>query len=409
MANIRINRNAEGIPTSATIRVFKGRGADGKQLKPWVLNVDLSECRTEKAALKKADSAAAIFEKQCKEGQVADGRKRFEEYALYVIDLKESRETLKRSTIARYKELLGRITPEIGFMKLSEIRPDHLNSLYSKLSAPGSARNGGTLSPKTVTEHHRLCHMIFEQAVKEGLLVTNPADRVTLPKVNKKDVNYYQPETVEKILAALENEPIKWKLFIHLLLVSACRRGEILGLTWGAIDFQNRRIHITQSVLYSPERKGEGKAESGLYVDTPKTKTSVRWITIPQETVDLIMEYKQDEMKQGYNTFDRFRADSFVFTQLDGKSPMHPHSVKCFLERFEKKNDLPHLNAHAFRHTAASMLLFGGADLAGVSKRLGHSKISTTSDIYCHVIEQSDKRNADILENALYSSKTKKA
>ena len=400
MANIRINRNAAGQPISATIRVHRGRNASGKQLKPWLKNIDLSACRTEKAAQKRAADEAAVFERECRAGLVGDGRRKFAEYSEYVLNLKESREALKRSTICRYRQLLQRILPEIGYMKLSEIRPDHLNDLYSKLSAPGSASNGGTLSPKTVTEHHRLIHMVFEQAVKEQLLVSNPADRVTLPKVVKKDVNYYQPETVQRILTALDDEPIKWQLFIHLLLITGCRRGEILGLTWEKIDFSNSKIHITQSVLYS--------SENGLYVDTPKTQTSVRWITVPQETLNLIKEYKLSETEQGYS-FERFHSDSFVFCQLDGKSPMHPHSVKCFLQRFEKKNGLPHLNAHAFSHTAASMLLFNGADLAGVSRRLGHSKISTTSDIYVHVLEESDKRNADILENALSNLKEKKA
>ena len=236
----------------------------------------------------------------------------------------------KHSTIVRYKELTGRIYPAIGHMRLKDIRPDHLNSLYAKLAKPekggahaaakvdlvavlkdkyltrqalsdmsgiplravyaavkgevvkkeiaesiATALDGGfedffiltekerTLSAKSIREHHRLIHTVLDQAVKEGLVAVNVADRATPPKVEQRDVNYFQPEQVAAIRGALESESIKWKTLVHLLLITGARRGEVLGLKWDKVDFTNNQVYICNNILYS--------ADVGIYEDTPKT------------------------------------------------------------------------------------------------------------------------------------------
>ena len=108
MANLQERRDKSGKLISYSIRVHRGRGADGKQLKPWTATFDVSPTWTEKSARKKAEAFAATFEKECREGVTSDSRLRFEEYCNYVIGLKEQR-GIKHSTIVRYKELTGRI------------------------------------------------------------------------------------------------------------------------------------------------------------------------------------------------------------------------------------------------------------------------------------------------------------
>lgn len=88
----------------------------------------------------------------------------------------------------------------------------------------------------------------------------------------------------------------------------------------------------------------------------------------------------------------------YVFAQDNGK-PMHPDSVTDWLNKFGNRHNLPHINPHAFRHTMASVLLFNKADSVSVSKRLGHAQVSTTENIYAHIIEEADQSNADILED----------
>lgn len=455
MANIQERRNKDGKLISYSIRVHRGRDADGKQLKPWTATFDVSPTWKEESARKKAEAFAATFEKECREGTTSDSRRKFSEYCDYVINLKESRGA-KHSTIASYKDLTERIYPEIGHIKLKDLRADDLNRLYTKLGKTGvkatrakaladlpavlkekhitraeiakktglaegtvsaavrgetcsvktaSAVAGAlglklekaflvvnekqTLSAKTVTEYHRLISTVLKQAVREGLIPYNVAANAEPPKVEKKDIHSFQTSDLPAILAALEHEPLKWKVITHLLLITGCRRGEVLGLRWSAVDFAGNRLHICNNVLYS--------RDIGVYQDTPKTASSDRWIVVPPATTQLLREWKayqaEDEKKKGDYCQNR---SGLLFTQENG-SPMHPDSVTTWLDRFSKRNGLPHINPHKFRHTMASMLIFNRVDPVSVSKRLGHSQVSTTTDIYAHVIEEADQQSADIL------------
>ena len=388
MASIQERRNREGKLISFSVRVYRGRDEDGKQLKPYIATFDVLPTWTEKSARKKAEAFAATVEKECREGLTTDSRQKFAAYCDYVINLKEQR-GLKHSTIVRYKELCERIYPAMGHVRLRELRADQLNDFYTALAQPGiNKRSGGGLSAKTILEHHRLISTVLDQAVKEGLIPFNVAARATLPRVTKKEVNFFQPEQVDAIRSALEQEPIKWKVLTHLLLLTGARRGEILGLKWDKVDFEANRIYICNSILYAPDR--------GIYEDTPKTATSKRYISLPVETMRLLREYKSWQNQERLRFGGYYQNHDFVFSQENGQ-PMHPDSITDWLNKFSKRHGLLHVNPHAFRHTMASMLYFNGVDSVSISKRLGHAQVSTTANIYAHVIEKADKQNADIL------------
>ena len=125
MANIQPRYDKNGKLISYSIRVHRGRGPDGRQLKPWTTSFPVSPTWTEKSARKKAEAFAATFEKECRAGTTIDSRLKFAEYCDYVIDLKESRGAKHRTT-TRYKELTERIYPAIGHIKLRDLRADHL-------------------------------------------------------------------------------------------------------------------------------------------------------------------------------------------------------------------------------------------------------------------------------------------
>ena len=388
MANLQERRDKSGKLISYFVRVHRGRGPDGRQLKPWTATFDVSPTWTEKSARKKAEAFAATFEKECREGTTSDSRLKFAEYCNYVIELKEQRGA-KHSTIVLYKGLTSRIYPAIGHLKLKDLRADHLNTFYTSLSQPGqNKRTGGGLSPKSIMEHHRLISTVLDQAEKESLIPFSVARKATLPKLERREVNFFQPEQVAAIRDALELEPIKWKTLVHMLLITGARRGEILGLKWNEIDFDGNKIHICNNMLYSADR--------GIYEDSPKTSTSNRFITLPSETMKLLRKYRAWQNEERLRLGEYYQYQGFVFAQDNGK-PMHPDSVTTWLDRFSRRHGLPHVNPHAFRHTMASMLYFNGVDSVSISKRLGHAQVSTTANIYAHVMEEADQRDADIL------------
>ena len=395
MANIQERRDKNGRLISYSIRVYRGRDSMGVQLRPATMTFPVEPGWSEKTAKARATAAAAIFEKSIKDGTQMDTRLRFDSYAEYCINMREQRGELKPLTATRYRELLQRINPAIGHLKLKDIRPDVLNSLYDELSKSGVNKRGGALSPKTVLEHHRVISTILEQAVREMLIPYNAASRATPPKVRHKEANYFTVEQINEIFAAMEDEPIRWRTIVHLLFVTGARRGEVLGLHWQDIDFNEGIIHIRNSILYSPEL--------GVFESTPKTPTSIRDVAIPDVTVNLLKEYRTWQLSeinrlQGYCQNTNF----YLFTQDNGK-PMHPDSVTDWLNKFSKRKNLPHINPHAFRHSSGSCA--AKKDIYAASQRLGHAQKSTTVNFYGHVVEDTDRRIAEMLGDII----TKKA
>jgi integrase len=358
---------------------------------------------------------------------------------------------------------MKRIDVEIGHIKIADLRPGHLNNFYKKLgesvlltdnkahslvdlntvlkgkkfmkvkfcelskiskTALNAAINGENvayvtaekiskalgmktenlfelknsgkfLSNKTILEYHRLISTILAQAEKEMLVQFNMASKATPPKLDNHEVNYFEPETIEKIRDCLETEPLKWRLFTHLLLITGCRRGEIAGLKWGKIDFDNNQIKIDASLLSSRER--------GVYEDSTKTST-VRFIKLPAETIDLIKQYKKEYLQLKLMNGSRWMDTDYLFVSDNGMA-IHPDSITGWLKKFSKRHELPHINPHAFRHTHASILYFSGVNSITISKRLGHAKVSTTTDIYSHIIKKSDEQASECAANVFLRSR----
>lgn len=456
MANIKRIDGKTG--PSFKITVTTGRSTDGRQVRhylTWRPTAGMTDRQIEKAVQK----AAFEFEQQIEKGFIADNRQSFAQYAEYVIGLKE-RSGAKKRTVERYRELLVRINAAIGHLKLTDIRPQHLNMFYAnlgeegvriaqikatpkkdiaalmkekKLSAAALSRSSGMaastfapaihgktvskttadvlaaalgsrtetlfklsqdsspLSTKTILEHHRLISAVMSQAEKEMLIQYNPAHRATPPKIERTEVESFQPEELARILECLEREPIKWRTITHLLIVTGCRRGEIMGLHWDAIDWKGQQLRIDRALLYT--------AESGIYEDTTKTGET-RFIKIPAETIQLLKQYRSYYDGLRVKNGDRWIESDYVFTRDDG-GVMNPDNVTQWLGNFARKYDLPPIHPHKFRHTMASLLIYNGTDALTVSKRLGHAKVSTTTDIYSHVIKQADERAAESIADVI--------
>ena len=256
-------------------------------------------------------------------------------------------------------------------------------------------KNMEPLADKTVLEHHRLISTILSQAEKEMLVPYNAASKATPPRTTKKAPNYFQPETVAAILEALESEPLKWHLITHLLIVTGCRRGEIMGLKWEKIDFENNRVKIDRALVSSKSK--------GVYEESTKT-SDIRYLTLPKETMDLLRQHKRDQLRLQLANGDRWLRTDYVFTQDNGNH-MSPDSITGWLHDFSNRHGLPHINPHAFRHTVASVLLANGTDIVTVSKQLGHASITTTESFYSHIIEENKAKAAECIADVLIRKK----
>jgi len=255
--------------------------------------------------------------------------------------------------------------------------------------------NDEPLSAKSVIEHHRLIRCILGQAEKELLVPYNAASKATPPKAHRTEVNSLQPDDIVAILEALEDEPLKWRTIVHLMIITGCRRGEILGLKWSQVDLDNGTLHICETLL---------SLDNGIYAESTKTQESKRYIKIPAETVELLRKHRAEQDIYRNNLRDYWQETDYVFTRDNGL-PIYPDSVNQWLCKFAERHSLPHLNPHAFRHTMASILINEGQDILSVSRRLGHTKASTTLNFYGHILRKADEQSAECIADVLLRKK----
>lgn len=287
-------------------------------------------------------------------------------------------------------------------------------ALEMPISALFTAENSGkTLSPKTVIRTHALVSMILNEAVRDGIITANPAERARLPKVEKCEAEFLEPEELADVLAAADAEQANVRLFVYLLAASGGRRGEVIGLRWRDVNFEFGQIHFEQTVIY--------RKNLGIYTDTPKNEKSDRFLRLPPEMMKMLADYKQEweqvkeqcgtaypqkiKLPNGKGELKEQETD-FIFTQSRNPGlPINPDTTNGWLRKLSEKNGLKPLHPHMFRHSAASTLIYAGVDVVSVAGYLGHATPTTTQNIYSHVLQEAQNRNAEIIGAAMFSKK----
>ena len=447
-----------------TIRVSLGYDSKGKQIQKfttWKPDPGM----TEKQIEKELERQKVIFEEKCKIGRVLDGSIKFADYAEYWM-AEYAEKQLRPSTIAFYKLMLKRINEGIGHINLEKLQPNHLMQLYSNL-AEGDMREIKSLSPAvnfrellkerkvsqvalsrmadvsdsvpavlvkgncvsgvsaqkiadaldipieklfklpdganrplsstTVLRYHRTISSMLEKAVKWQIIFSNPASRVEAPKAERKEARYLDEKQAAELLQCLQGEPLKYRTMITLLLYSGMRRGELCGLEWSDVNFADGLVDINKSSLYVT---GKGRID-----DKTKTFASKRVIKLPHPVLELLDQHRKSQLTERLAAGDRWVDSGKLFTQWNGK-PIYPGTITSWFAEFLKQHDLPTISIHSLRHTNATLLIASGTDLRTVSKRLGHSNMTTTGNIYTHAIQTADERASDTLNDILSPCKT---
>ena len=288
-----------------------------------------------------------------------------------------------------------------------DIPVDKLFTLHQK--------NGG-LSEKTINHHRRLICEILTQAVRDRIIPFNVADRDHMKpiKVEAKEAVFLDDEQALRVLESLESEQLKWKTAMYLLIFSGMRRGELMGLEWGDIDFDNHVIHIRRTSQYVPPW--------GIITKPPKNKTSFRTIKLSKMIFDLLEEY-HNKWLQFKDSLGTEWKDNIEIKNVDGttrtvpndrlfiqddSTPMHPDSITDWTRNFIVRHHLPHFSSHSLRHTHATLLIAEGVPLPIVSRRLGHSSLTTTTKTYVHAIQAADEIASTVIDDKLNFKKRQK-
>lgn len=340
-----------------------------------------NECRAGRVMLKreiKAKEEAERLERENMDTFRAYCEKRF------IPQKSQERET---RTVEYYAGMLeGHIFPYIGGYKLPDITSAQLSALLTSEQSKG-------LSLSTLRGIHVTLNQIFRMAyITDGIIDRNPMDRVTRPVQSKgalkRSIDVLTPDELRAVLDCIDNEPIKWRAFIYLLAFTGCRAGEICALRWDNIDYAERVIEIRNNAVFSKDH--------GILITTPKGK-SARKIPVNDDVLSLVSEYAAVAGP----------GSPFLFPNIeDPTKPMSPQSVTGRFIMLNKKYDFPkRIHAHLLRHTYASILVKGNADIASVSAILGHADIATTLNMYVTPYEDAKRQAAKIFENMLPDKK----
>lgn len=322
--------------------------------------------------------------------------------------------TTKPTTFSLYKTIIeAYIVPHLGPVQLSKLQTSDLQRFYKLLLEQGRRKKPAEdkkgkpkkekkalppgLAPKTVHRIHQVLYSALKQAVLEHKIPYNPCENAKPPKPETKPI---QPLTAAEVKKFLNFIRFDWFYPVFLTeLGTGLRRGELLGLKWGDIDLEAATVQIRRSLVVV-----DGHA---LLQDDVKTKSSRASITIPDEVVRILTKYKErltDELRGLDHELDN---DDLVFTWKDGR-PVNPNHIRRHFSNLLEKAGLPHIRFHDLRHTYATLLLEAGEHPKVVQEMLRHKQISTTLDIYSHVVPGMKIKAASTINGILTGEPKKK-
>ena len=408
---------------SFRIKVYIGEIAGKKQFKTMTYK---PVATTDKKALKEAQAVANHFEESVLKGETFDSKMTVEKYyrehwlesfgyKLTAHELENTKSTIERVWL-----------PEIGALKINEIKAFHIQAVINKLEIEGK-------KPRTVSKYVSQMRPVFSTAYKLEVIQNNPFDRVSVPKISKTEVQAFSVKQALIFLDIALNgltvvHPAKigknkkkyrervetvggsvqfYTLFL-MLICGGFRRGEALGMVWKDINFDRKTVTVNKAV-------STAKSENGRYTKCPKTRAGYRTIDMPAQVFEYLRLWKQEQQDIAKNLGTAWHGKSLgdfdnqeLFIQADG-SPMDlstpnrkMHNLIVLYNSTVSEDDrLPVLHIHSLRHTSASQLVQAGADIATVAQRLGHSDLRVLLNTYTHATEELlDHKASEALESA---------
>ena len=298
---------------------------------------------------------------------------------------------MEKTTFSSYTQMVkGKIAPYFRNtgLTLDGIQAKHIQSFY--------LHELKTVSPGTVIHYHANIHKALKYAVKMDLIPFNPADKVERPKKQRYIADYYRQEELERLLEASKDHP--YSLLIQTAAFYGLRRGEVVGLKWDAIDFEQGTISVKRTVTSTII---DGKYQE-FEQQSAKTKSSLRTLPLIGSFREYFMQVKeaQELNKQVCGNCYNYEYDGFVFVDELGERMRVEYLTNAF-PKFLESHGLRRMRFHDLRHSCASLLLANGVPLKHIQEWLGHSDFTTTANIYAHLDYKSKITSAQAMETGL--------
>ena len=358
----------KGKLVSFKLRAFLGRDKNGKQIfkcRTW----KVPEGITEKKARKEAQIQADSFEKEWLKRFEAENKT----LKSQKITLQEFIDTIwlpsltgnYRPTTIEFKKDISKVIKHsfLGKKKIQNINNTDIEIYFKKQKIK--------YSPKTLRHHHSTLNLIFKDAIKNNMITTNPIkDIETLPIKRRKVDAFSKTESVD-FIEMVNTKPLRLKLMYHLLLTTGLRRGELYGLRWSDIIFEEKILIVNLNVTYAGGKINIGDAK------TPAGECRV--IPITNSVIELLKGFQKEEQDK----YPILKNTDFLFhSENQTNIPQNPQYLTKRMRKDLAKLNLPKMSPHDLRHTCASLLIQYGADIKSVQDILGHADAGTTLNYY---------------------------
>lgn len=301
----------------------------------------------------------------------------FREFAAKWLDAKAP--DVRPKTLRGYEEHLRlRIVPYFGDRKLKSITPEDVEGLKTAISME-------KVSPATVVRYLVVAKMVFKTALIWGYTATNPAMYIKRPRTKKYEPQFLTPDEIKRLVEAT---PAKHKALMATACYTGMRQGEILGLKWDDIDFENKRVYVQRTLQ-----------EGDFY--GPKSEASRRSVDIPGFLVGWLEEHQLRQAVEGSAS-----DIDLVFPNEAGKPLDQANLIpRIFRPALVLAGLTTSLRFHDLRHSYASMLIHQGANIKYVQKQLGHATVHMTLNTYSHLLPDAGQEAIGRLEEAYNNQK----
>lgn len=350
---------------------------NGKQIRKTISGYNRAEVLKKKQELEFNTSNLVITSSDLKFGEY---------YHDWLFNIK--RITVTKRTFEKYEADYRLRLSQSNLMSLyvSDLTTGHIQNYVRELLV-------GKTSNKLIGESVNYIKQSLDYAVKRGIIYSNPALNVELPKVDKKPqkINAFTKDEQATIIANLTMDPVDMLLYIGFS--SGLRRGELFALTWD--DCINGAIAVNKQVVYITTIHKDGSRTRNREVTSPKTVGSNRIVPLPDKAIAKLKDYKVILD----NHFAEIEVDNkLVFPDFKGGF-MSQNRPARRLKSVCKKTGVKELPLHSTRHSYATRLFEQNVQPKTVQKLLGHEDISTTLEVYTHVMEEEKLKAVESLNN----------
>ena len=319
-------------------------------------------------------------------------------YWLYTFRYVRIRETTQddyRLTIYRH------IIPKIGDIPLSKLSIEDIQAFFNDELTHGNLLTGGPLSVKTLNNIRGLLSSALQKAVMLGYIPMNYCNGVELPVLIRKEMYALTEEEGKRVRTnALLDEYIDYGVAYWLALVFGMRNGEICGLKWSDIDFNQKVIHIRRTVKRVSNTDPNIPGKTRLYTNYPKTDKSRRDLFFTDRVRDILIDIRSRRLENDYygkRNADNSMRDQVLLNINGGYADIG--TVERNFKRFLKKIgiDNEHYTMHSLRHTFVTRGIEKCVDVKALSEIVGHTSVEFTLDRYGHLLDDHKRMVMDTL------------